>query len=111
MDSLLTWKYGWTRAEDHVEGGVEMLQLLARLECKRQDLIRRRLLRNLGNPVSAYLGIAGLIFFISLFPMLVAPPVALAEAPPEAVAVGSLILAGLACCATIVGAPIGLMLL
>ena len=43
--------------------------------------------------------------------MLVAPPVALAEAPPEAVAVGSLILAGLACCATIVGAPIGLMLL
>jgi len=88
-----------------------MLQLLVRLECKRQDLISKRLLRHLGEPGTAFGGIAGLIFFISLFPMLVAPPVALAEAPPEAVTVGALVLTGLAFCATIVGAPIGLMLL
>jgi hypothetical protein len=111
MDSLLTWKYGWTRAEDHVEGGVEMLQLLVRLECKRQDLIRRRLLRNLGNPGSAYLGIAGLLFFIFLFPMLLAAPAAVAATPVEAELVGTLVLVGFVLCATVVGAPIGLMFL
>jgi len=88
-----------------------MLQLMVRLECKRQDLISKRLLRHLGEPSTAFWGIAGIIFFISLFPMLVAPPVALAEAPPEAVAVGGLVAVGLFMCATIVGAPIGLVLL
>lgn len=43
--------------------------------------------------------------------MLIAPPVAVAAAPPEAVAVGGLILVGFIMCATIVLAPIGLILL
>jgi len=88
-----------------------MLELLVRLECKRQDLISKRLLRRLGEPGTAFGGVAGLLFFISLFPMLIATPVALAEAPPAAVAVGGLVAAGLFMCATIVGAPIGIMLL
>jgi len=88
-----------------------MLQLLVRLECKRQDLIRRRLLRNLGNPGSAYLGLAGLLFFLFLFPMIISPPVAVAEAPPEAVVVGGLVAVGLFMCATIFLAPVGLVLL
>jgi len=88
-----------------------MLELLVRLECKRQDLISRMLLRRSGEPGTAFWGVAGLLFFLFLFPMIISPPVALAGTPPEAAAVGSLILAGLVCCATIVGAPIGLMLL
>lgn len=87
-----------------------MLQLLIRLECKRQALIRRRLVQNLSSG-PAYWGIAALIFFICLFPMLVAPPVALAEAPPEAVVVGALIFVGFLMCATIIMAPLGLVLL
>ena len=87
-----------------------MLELLVQLECKRQAFIRRRLIQNLGSG-TAYWGIAGLIFFISLFPMIIAPPVTLAAAPPEAVAVGGLILAGFLMCATIFLAPIGLVLL
>jgi hypothetical protein len=87
-----------------------MLQLLVRLECKRQAFLRRRLLQNLGSG-SAYLGIAGLIFFVCLFPMLIAPPAAVAEAPPEAVVVGGLIFVGFLMCATIVLAPLGLVLL
>ena len=87
-----------------------MLELLVQLECKRQAFIRRRLIQNLGSG-TAYWGIAALIFFTSLFPMLVAPPAAVAAAPPEAVAVGGLILAGFLMCATIVLAPIGLVLL
>ena len=98
------------RPENHRYGGVDMLELMVRLECKRQALIRRRLAQKLGSG-HAYWGIAGLIFFISLFPMLVAPPVALAGAPPEAVAVGGLVLAGFALCATIIGLPVGLLLL
>jgi hypothetical protein len=87
-----------------------MLELLVQLECKRQAFIRRRLIQNIGSG-TAYWGIAGLIFFISLFPMIIAPPVTLAAAPPEAVAVGGLILAGFALCATIIGLPLGLLLL
>ena len=87
-----------------------MLQLLVQLECKRQAFIRRRLIQNIGSS-PAYWGIAALIFFISLFPMIIAPPVTLAAAPPEAVAVGGLILAGFLMCATIFLAPIGLVLL
>lgn len=87
-----------------------MLELLVRLECKRQAFIRRRLVQNFGSG-PAYWGIAGLIFFVSLFPMIVAPPVTLATAPPEAVAVGGLILIGFILCATIVLAPLGLVLL
>ncbi len=87
-----------------------MLQLLVQLECKRQAFIRRRLIQNLSSG-NSYWGIAGLIFFVSLFPMLISAPAAVAEAPPAAGAVGGLILAGFVLCATIVGAPIGLVLL
>jgi hypothetical protein len=87
-----------------------MLELMVRLECKRQAFIRRRLVQNLGSG-PAYWGIAGLIFFVSLFPMLIAAPAAVAVAPPAAGAVGGLVLAGFVLCATIVGAPIGLVLL
>lgn len=87
-----------------------MLQLLVQLECKRQAFIRKRFIQNIGSG-PAYWGVAGLIFFISLFPTIISPPVAVTEAPPEAVAVGVLIFAGFALCATIVGAPLGLLLL
>ena len=66
---------------------LDMLQLLFQLECKRQAFIRRRLVQDLGSH-TAYWGIAGLLFFIFLFPMIIAPPAAIAEAPPEAVVVG-----------------------
>ena len=88
-----------------------MLQLLIRLEYKRQDFIRSKLMLNFVNSATAYFGIAGLIFFIALFPMLISPPVAVAEAPPEAVVVGGLILVGFLMCATVVLAPVGLVLL
>lgn len=88
-----------------------MFGLLVWLECKRQALIRRGLPRNIGDSGHAYFGIAGLIFFLCLFPMLVAPPVAVVEAPPAAVAVGTLVLVGFVLCATIILAPIGLILL
>jgi hypothetical protein len=87
-----------------------MLELLVRLECKRQDLISRRFLRHLGESGTSFWGIAGLIFFLFLFPMIISPPVAVAETPPEAVIVGVLVSVGLFMCATIVGAPIGLLL-
>jgi hypothetical protein len=88
-----------------------MLQLLVRLECKRQDLIRKRALRRISEPGTAFWGIAALIFFVSLFPLLLAAPVAVAATPPEATLVGGLILGGFILCATVVGAPIGLVLL
>jgi len=88
-----------------------MFELLVRFECQRQAFIRGRLLRNIGDSGHAYFGIAGLIFFISLFPMLIAPPVAVAETPPAAVAVGALVLVGFVMCATIILAPVGLVLL
>ena len=99
-----------TRLEDYRYGGVYVLELLVRVECKRQAFIKKRLIQNIGSG-SSYWGIAGLIFFISLFPMLIAPPVAVAGAPPEAIAVGGLILVGFIMCASIVMAPIGLLLL
>ena len=43
--------------------------------------------------------------------MLIAPPVAVAETPPAAVAVGALVLVGFVMCATIILAPVGLVLL
>ena len=87
-----------------------MFELLVRFECKRQAFIRRRLLRNIGDSGDTYLGIAGLIFFLCLFPMLVVPPAALAVAPPAAVVVGALVLLGFVMCATIILAPVGLIL-
>lgn len=57
-----------------------------------------------------FLGLAALIFFAYL-PTITVPPVATAAAPPEAVAVGALILVGCVFCATIVGAPLGLVIL
>jgi hypothetical protein len=88
-----------------------MLELLVRLECKRQDLIRKRALRQIGESGTSFWGIASLIFFISLFPLLIAAPAAAAATPPEAGLVGGLTLAGFVLCATVVGAPIGLVLL
>ena len=88
-----------------------MFELLVRFECKRQAFIRSRLLCNIGDSGHTYFGIAGLIFFLCLFPMLIAPPVAVVEAPPAAVAVGTLVLVGFVMCATIILAPIGLILL
>jgi len=90
--------------------GVNMLQLLVRLECKRQAILRKRLLQNLGSG-PAYWGIAGLIFFLSLFPMIISPPTAVVGTPPEAALVGGLILGGFILCATIFLAPVGLVLL
>lgn len=87
-----------------------MLQLILQLECKRQALIRKRLLANLSSG-PAYWGIAGLLFFMYLFPMLTAPPVALAAAPPEALLVGGLILGGFVLVGTIFLAPVGFVLL
>ena len=87
-----------------------MLKFLVGLELKRQAIIRKKYLQNLSSG-SAFWGIAGLIFFVSLFPLLISAPVAAAEAPPEAGAVGGLVLAGFVLCATVVGAPIGLALL
>jgi hypothetical protein len=87
-----------------------MLQLLVQLECKRQAFIRRRLVQNLGSG-TAYWGVAALIFFVSLFPMLISPPVAVSEAPPEAVAVGALIMVSFVMMATVILAPLGLVLL
>ena len=103
---LKLWGDGF---KDKSQGG-DMLELLVRLECKRQALIRRRLVQNFGSG-PAYWGIAGLIFFISVFPMLLAPPTTVATAPPEAVLVGGLILGGFVLCATIFLAPVGLVLL
>lgn len=88
-----------------------MFGWLVWLECERQAFIERKLLPNIGDSSHAYFGIAGLIFFLCLFPMLVAPPVAVAEAPPAAVVVGSLVLVGFVMCATIILAPVGLILL
>lgn len=88
-----------------------MLELLVRLECKRQDLSKKRALRQIGESGNSFWGIAGLVFFISLFPLLIAAPAAAAAAPPEAGLVGGLVLAGFILCATVVGAPIGLVLL
>ena len=87
-----------------------MFELLVRFECKRQAFIRRRLLCNIGDSGHTYFGIAGLLFFLCLFPMLVVPPAALAVAPPAAVAVGTLVLVGFVMCATIILAPVGLIL-
>jgi len=88
-----------------------MLELLVRLECKRQELISRRLLRRSGESGTSFWGIASLIFFLFLFPMIISPPVAVAEAPPEAVIVGVLVTLGLIFCGTIFLAPVGLVLL
>jgi hypothetical protein len=85
------------------------LQLLVRLECKRQDLIRKRALRQIGESGTSFWGIAGLIFFISLFAMAASPP-ATVVATPWAELVVMLILGGFILCATIVAAPIGLAL-
>ena len=84
-----------------------MLELLIRLECKRQAC-RRRLLGHFTNLDRSYFGLAALIFFAFL-PAIVQPALAAAEAPPEAVVVGALILIGCILCATIIAAPIGLV--
>ena len=86
-----------------------MLDLLALFKAKRW-IIRQRLLRHFDELDNCLFGLAALIFFAYL-PTITAPPVAAATAPPEAVAVGALILVGAAFCATIVGAPIGLIIL
>jgi hypothetical protein len=88
-----------------------MLELLVRLECKRQDLIRKRALRQIGESGIPFWGIAGLVFFVSLFPLVVTAPVGVAEIPADATLCGGLILAGFILCATVVGAPLGLFLL
>jgi hypothetical protein len=86
-----------------------MLELIIPFEFVQQALISRLP----GDFVSLdrkFFGLAGLFFFLYLFPMIIAPPVALAEVPVEAVLVGGLILAGFVLCATIVLAPIGFIL-
>lgn len=87
-----------------------MLELLVRLECKRQALIKRRLLQNLGSG-PAYWGIAAFIFFVSLFPALVDPALAPVDMAAAVTGVGSLLMIGFILCATIVAAPAGLVVL
>ena len=84
-----------------------MLEFLIRLEYKRQAL-RKRVLGCFGDPDRSFFGLAALIFFAFL-PTIVAPTVAAAGAPPEAVAVGALILIGSILCATVIAAPLGLV--
>ena len=86
-----------------------MLEVLVRLEYKRQAL-RQRLMAGFADLDGCFFGLAALIFFACL-PTIMAPPVAAAAAPPEAVAVGVLIMVGCVMCATIIGAPVGLILL
>jgi hypothetical protein len=88
-----------------------MLELLVRLECMRQGLIRKRALRQVGESGTFFWGLAGLVFFITLFPLLVTAPAAVETVPPDAELCGGLILAGFILCATVVGAPLGLFLL
>lgn len=88
-----------------------MLELLVRLECKRQDLIRKRALRQIGESGTSFWGIAGLVFLLWFFPLLLTAPAGVAEAPPMAALEGGLIVGGFVLCVTIVGAPIGLFLL
>lgn len=87
-----------------------MVEMLFRMECVRQE-VRETLLRQFGDLDQRFLGIAGLIFFVALFPMLIAPPAAVAEAPPEAVAVGALVLVGFLLIATVILAPLGFVML
>ena len=87
-----------------------MLELTIPFEFMKQALLRRLADGSFGTEMRDF-GIAVFLFFIYLFPMIIAPPVSLAEAPVEAVLVGGLALAGLLLCATIVLAPVGLVLL
>jgi len=84
-----------------------VLELLVRLECKRQAC-RRRLLGHFTDLDRRYFGLAALIFFAFL-PTIMAPALAAAATPPEAVVVGALIFAGCLLCATVIAAPIGLV--
>lgn len=86
-----------------------MFELLVQLKLRRQAFIRRRLPRNESGSDHSYFAIASLIFFLSL-PLIVCPPVALVEAPPAAVVIAVLVVLGFILCATIVLAPIGLIL-
>lgn len=88
-----------------------MLQLMVRLECRRQGLIRKMALRQIGESGMSLWGIAGLLFFVALFPLLVTAPVSVAEVPSLVEFVGGLAGVGLVLCLTIVGAPIGFVLL
>ena len=88
-----------------------MQELILPFEFVKQALIMRRLAGDSIGADRSYLGVAVFIFFLYLFPMIIAPPIALAEAPVEAVLVGGLALAGFVLCATIILAPIGLILL
>jgi hypothetical protein len=86
-----------------------LLELLIRLEYRRQTF-RRKLLDGAGDLDGCFLGLAALIFFAYL-PTIAAPAAAAAAAPPEAVAVGALVMIGCIFCATIIGAPLGLVIL
>lgn len=90
--------------------GVIMQELILPFEFVKQTLIRRLAGDSIGAHMS-YFGVAVFLFFLYLFPMIIAPPVALAEAPVEAVLVGGLALAGFVLCATVILTPIGLILL
>ena len=96
------------KLKDHREqkGGGAVVELVFRIECARQA-VADRLLRRFGELDHSFLGIAALVFFIALYPVIIAPPVAVAEVPPAAVVVGALILLGFVCMATIILAPLG----
>ncbi len=84
-----------------------MLELLVRLEYKRQAL-RKRVLGCLADLDRSFLGLAALVLFAFL-PTIVAPALAATEAAPEGVVVGALILIGTILCATIIAAPVGIV--
>jgi hypothetical protein len=83
-----------------------MLELLAQLEFKRQALSRKHIGGLYGTQGNLF-GIAALVFFANLLPQIVAPPTAVASAPPEFVVVGALALLGFLCLATVFLAPLG----
>ena len=88
-----------------------MLDIVVRLECKRQNLVKERSLQQFGHSINSLWGLAGLVFFVTLFPLVVTAPAAVETVPDAASLLGGLILAGFILCATVVGAPLGLFLL
>lgn len=83
-----------------------MLELLRQLEEKRQ-VLRRQLLGDFSSDYDhSFFGLAFLVFMVSLFPMIVFPPSAIATVMPGAVMVGALVFVGFFFAATIILLPL-----
>ena len=86
-----------------------MLEVLIRLEYKRQAL-RRKILKHFSGAETGLYAIGGVIAF-ALCTGLIVPTTAAATAPPETVAAGVAISLGLVLCATVILLPVGLFFL